>query len=1148
MSPDNTPDIGGITPEQIAEAIGSTRPTAEQAAVIAGAPEPTLVVAGAGAGKTETMAARVVYLVASGHSRPSQVLGLTFTRKAAQQLAQRVQKRLDAFAASEKCRSLGERGREIAEAIRTEQPRIGTYDSFAGDLLASHGLLVPVEPDARLISETDLYILTHSLVSEWDHALPWSAGATTGMVIALAEQISSHLSSTAELRAHPNILEEFYQGTEGTLSNDTLRDSAAAQENRHELLDLVDALHARLAAEGALTFGMRMAHAARLARDVPEVAAAERRLVSAVLLDEYQDTGQSQRIMLASLFGGSDGSPLAVTAVGDPMQSIYGWRGASASNLDSFLTDFPRPGGPAEQSALSMSWRNPPEVLGLANGVTSELRGNAGDAVVPVLESRAGATPGYVRAGLFLTVDEEREWIAEHVEDRYRRLESEGGTVPKAAVLVRRNADAEPLAKALRARGLEVEVLSSGGLLSVPEIADLLALVRVAVDPGDDAAAIRLLTGDRFRLGAADLEALSSRARTLSLDTRDGDADAGASAGLSAEAALRARFEEFSELENIDAAGLADAAVNPGTDRAFSDAGREAIAAFLASVRSVRERLDQGPAHVVSIAESVLGLDVEVRVRALLGDGEGRRQLDALSRVAADFAAHPDASVAAFLDYLDVAQSVERGLAQDVVPREGCVQILTVHSAKGLEWDIVAVPHVCRDRFTKIKSPSTWVKTAAELPVEFRGDVRTPENPGGIPALDLEEVEDYKQLSKALQAHIKDIGSTVREEDRRLFYVAVTRTESDLLVSGFQWTPGRKTVLGPATFLSEVRELIADSPSLGIVEEWADDAGPENPLAGDSESAPWPVENPGEGASSHAAIRTAAGLVDRAPAPENAGHDETIAAAVAAAGPEYTDPVAAAWLEEALIHVSRAGDSTSDVIEVEVPHRLTATQHVALERDPASFAVDVLRPMPRKPNQFARRGTSFHAWVERYYTEATQFLLDDEDLPGSGDEGWEARSGDELREAFLSSAWADRQAVAVEVPFTVSIGGHIKVGTMDAVFRDEDGWTVVDWKTGAKPGGKNPDSAESRKHRDDVAIQLAIYRLAWARILERRTGEPVDPGTIRGAFHYIGSGEDVYPEHLPSEAELAERFDRRFAAEIGPDQLSEVLGYGEEQA
>src|SRR5690606_831105 len=128
------------TPAELAEALGLPAPTDEQAAVISAPPGPLVVIAGAGAGKTETMAARVVWLVANGFAEPGQVLGLTFTRKAAGQLLRRVRSRL--------ARLAGHLGGPAAAGA----PTVSTYHAFAGSLLREFGLLLPVEPDARLLS------------------------------------------------------------------------------------------------------------------------------------------------------------------------------------------------------------------------------------------------------------------------------------------------------------------------------------------------------------------------------------------------------------------------------------------------------------------------------------------------------------------------------------------------------------------------------------------------------------------------------------------------------------------------------------------------------------------------------------------------------------------------------------------------------------------------------------------------------------------------------------------------------------------------------------------------------------------------------------------------------------------------------------
>ncbi|MGD9531559.1 MAG: UvrD-helicase domain-containing protein, partial [Pseudonocardia sp.] len=142
-----------LTPRALAAALGLPPPTEEQAAVIAAPATPALVVAGAGAGKTETMAARVVWLVATGAVRPEQVLGLTFTRKAAQQLGSRIRSRLRRLAASRLLDELDPGGSRRAEVL-TGEPTVSTYHAYAGRLVGEHALRLPAEPAARLLGET----------------------------------------------------------------------------------------------------------------------------------------------------------------------------------------------------------------------------------------------------------------------------------------------------------------------------------------------------------------------------------------------------------------------------------------------------------------------------------------------------------------------------------------------------------------------------------------------------------------------------------------------------------------------------------------------------------------------------------------------------------------------------------------------------------------------------------------------------------------------------------------------------------------------------------------------------------------------------------------------------------------------------------
>ena len=308
------------------------------------------------------------------------------------------------------------------------------------------------------------------------------------MVLRLAGQLAEHLVDTESLTDTHVELERLvhtlpagpYQRDRGP--SQWLLRMLATQTERTELVPLIDALHRRMRAEKVMDFGMQMASAARLASTFPTVGAQLRQRFRVVLLDEYQDTGHAQRVALSSLFGGGVDDGLALTAVGDPIQSIYGWRGASATNLPRFTTDFPLADGtPAPTLELRTSWRNPPRALYLANAVSAEARRRS--VAVQPLRPRPGAEPGTIRCALLGDVEAEREWVADHIAEAYREARDAGAPVPTAAVLVRRNADSAPMADALTARGVPVEVVGLAGLLGVTEVADVVAMLRLVADP-----------------------------------------------------------------------------------------------------------------------------------------------------------------------------------------------------------------------------------------------------------------------------------------------------------------------------------------------------------------------------------------------------------------------------------------------------------------------------------------------------------------------------------------------------------------------------------------------------------------------------------------------------------------------------------------
>ncbi|GAA3393166.1 ATP-dependent helicase [Cryptosporangium minutisporangium] len=1076
---------GSFSALDIAERLGLPRPTDEQIAVIEAPLAPVLVVAGAGSGKTETMSARVVWLVANGLVRPEEVLGLTFTRKAAAELANRVRQRL------------GQLRAVMQGSVQVGDPTVATYNAYAARVVAEHGLRAGYEPSARLLTDARTWQLASGSVQIYDGDMSyvdWTPPTVSTAVLDLAGQLAEHLRTTDELVSWT---EAFVRRITALPKGPRQRNDLApelkkvldVQRARLQLLPLVEEYDLRKRRDEVMDFADQVSRAARVASNHPEVGRVERARYRVVLLDEYQDTSHAQLVLLRSLFG--DGHP--VTAVGDPCQSIYAWRGASAGNLTRFPEHFPRKAGDTPVLPLTTSWRNGPQILGLANALSAPLRGTPGagprswvtDAVAgtPVPELQAAPDrpdPGEVVCALHETVQDEALWIAQQIAPRWR---AGGERPPTVAVLARTRNQFERLADALRAAGLPVEVVGLGGLLATPEVRDLVATLNVLIDPTAGAALIRLLSGARWRLGPRDLDALGRRARELV------EATGGPGEDLPIEKA-----EERSIIEALDDLGPAEA---------YSPTGYERLTRFAAELRSLRLRVNQPVPDLVAEVERRLGLDIEVGSRTLDAAAPGtaslaRAHLDAFADVAADFAeAAETPTLSAFLSYLGAADERERGLAPGQVDvRAGAVQVLTVHAAKGLEWDIVAVPGLSGGVFPgTAKMSDTWSRGLGVLPFELRGDA------ADLPSLVLAGVTDQSEAKAALARFGDAWKARALADERRLAYVAVTRARHVLLCSGAWWDAGIEP-RGPSPFLREVHEHCVAGDDGGTVDVWTDEPelGTVNPLLVAGRVAPWPFDPLGarrDEVEEAAALVVAAGSAEETEAEREAG---------------------AAWAEEAeMLLAERAGarpDGTEPdnyVVEVPLPSQLTVSQLVLLRRDPDELARLLRRPVPTPPAPLARRGTAFHTWLERRF--GADRLLDLDELPGAADA--DQTPDDDLpalQEAFLRSEWADRVPQQVEVPFATLLGGArpresiVLRGRIDAVFRTTDGWEVVDWKTGRPPSGEAAVAAE---------VQLAAYRLAWAAL----AGCPVEE--VSAAFHYVRAVRTVRPVDLLDETGLA---------------------------
>ncbi|MBF9067613.1 ATP-dependent helicase [Streptacidiphilus fuscans] len=1096
-------------PEELKELLGIPF-TAEQLRAITAPLAPAVIVAGAGSGKTTVMAARVVWLVGTGQVRPDQVLGLTFTNKAAAELSERVRKALAQAGIGPSAEPTeppyGPGGPDVDDP---GEPEISTYHAFAGRLLTDHGLRIGLEPDVRLLADATRFQLAARVLRQAPGPFPALTDGVSSLVAKLVKldgELAEHLVEPERLVGFDTALLDELATVR--LSNEELRKVPAAAMARRELTELVTRYRARKREARLMDFGDQIAACARLAQTRPEVGALLREQYRVVLLDEYQDTSVAQRLLLSGLFGDGTGHP--VTAVGDPCQAIYGWRGASVANLDEFPRHFRHADDTsAARYALSENRRSGGRLLAFANELAAPLRAMH-EGVEALRPAPGEEQAGGLRCALLESHQAEVAWLADSVAHLVRTGTSPG----RIAVLCRGGRELFPdVHAALVERDVPVEVVGLSGLLHLPEVADLVATCEVLQDPTANAALVRLLIGPRWRIGPRDLALLGRRARDLVRV---------ASAGPGERDKLSEAVAEADPTEIVSLADALESFLYPGQagepELPFSEQAALRFERLAAEIRELRRALAEPLMDVLHRVLAVTGLEVELSASPHALAARRRETLSAFLDIAAGFAdLDGDPSLGAFLGFLRTAQEYDRGLDNTLPGGEDTVKVLTAHKSKGLEWDVVFVPGLVKGAFPSNTGREKWTSRPEVLPHALRGDAAS-------------LAADPPWTGKGLTAFDAEMKSHAATEELRLGYVAFTRPRAQLYASGHWWGPTQKRQRGPSPFLTALREFGEERPGSGVeIEAWAEAPAPgvANPaLDTDVEHAwPLPLDIPAQRARRAAGERVLAGprwawsptgTVAAAEAEAKAGAgSESEPDVEAQAGPVSELPpeppletpeerrLVASWDRDLELLAGELRRSRGRVRDVPLPRSLSASQLLRVAADPAGFARELARPVPRPPQPAARRGTRFHAWVEARLAVEPLLLLGEDELPGADDaEIADERDLARLKDAFLRSEYASRTPVTVEAPFQLMLAGRVIRGRIDAVYATDDGgFEVVDWKTNQR------ETADP--------LQLAVYRLAWAE----QQGVPLD--RVGAAFLYVRSGTVVRPDSFPDREALA---------------------------
>ena len=672
---------------------------------------PLLVLAGPGTGKTTTLVEAIVDRIEQRGARPDEVLALTFSRKAAEQLRDRVTARL---------------GRTMTGALSS------TFHSFAYALIRRYSPADLYEAPLRLLSAPEQDVVLRELLTDHPESVTWPESLTRALdTRGFAREVHAVLSRARE------------KGLDGVELAALGRAEGVPEFVAAGLF--LDQYLTNLDSQGATDY-------ADLIRRATIEAEAHRDELRAqlrhVFVDEYQDTDPGQVALLRALAG--DGRDL--TVVGDPHQSIYGFRGAEVRGILDFPAAFPRAdGAPADVLALRTTRRFGPRLLVASQRVAGRL---AMPGSIPVEARAAFLAPEADASGLgdgrvvVRTFDTERA-EAEHLADLLRRAHLEDGLAwDEMAVLVRSGRTSiPPLRRALGAAGVPVEVASDEvPLVRDPAVLPLLDALRAVVNLDNedldhldflDAARVEaLLLGPLGGLDAGDVRRLARRLRTREKE--------------------RSKAEERTPRTSRDL--VRRAVVEPG----FLDGldGPEVVRARALTQLLVDARDEMlGGASAEELLWTLwsrTGWPARLRRSVDLGGGAARRAHRDLDSVCAlfDVASRVEeqrdhVGVRAFLATL-VQQEIPADTLAERGARGAAVRLLTAHRSKGLEWRLVVVAHVQQDGWPDLRRRSTL------LQADRIGEQ------GLVPPVSSREL---------------------LMEERRLFYVACTRARQRLVVT-----------------------------------------------------------------------------------------------------------------------------------------------------------------------------------------------------------------------------------------------------------------------------------------------------------------------------------------------------------------------------
>lgn len=638
---------------------------------------PLLVIAGAGTGKTTVITEKIKYLIKKELAKPSEILALTFTEKAASEMESRV---------------------EEALPYGYLQMWVLTFHSFCDRVLKEEALNIGFDSRYRLLTEAESVQLLKDNLFKLDLEYYRPLGNPTKFL----EALLTHFSRLQDEDISPQEYQEWVK---------KLEDRNLSEEDKIEILKWKELSKAYFSYDqikiqgGFIDFGDLITKTLKLFRERPNILKKYQERFKYILVDEFQDTNFAQNELVKLLAG----KKANLTVVGDDDQSIYRFRGAAVSNIIQFKKDFPE----AKVVVLTKNYRSTQEILDKAYALIQNNNPDRLEVVEKINKKLVAVNKKKGEDVVFLSgirAEDEAEKVAREVS---RLVNEEGYSYSDIAILVRANNHVDSFVRALSRHGLPYQFLGPGKLFRQPEVVDLISYLKVLDDVSDSLSFYRLLTLSYFDIPGRDLALIGSYAKKNNLSL-------------------------FEVCERID-------------EVVVSDITKEKIKKILEIIKKHLNLLSKDTAgQILYYFLEDTGL-----LKKLVSPDTQEAQSKA-ANIAKFFEKiknyetnHEDASVRSVVNWLDLSSELgESPLASEVDwSFNNAINILTVHSAKGLEFPVVFLVNLVVERF-----PSRERSEAIPIPEELIKEIL----PQG----------DY---------HL--------EEERRLFYVGLTRAKERLYLT-----------------------------------------------------------------------------------------------------------------------------------------------------------------------------------------------------------------------------------------------------------------------------------------------------------------------------------------------------------------------------